>query len=350
MRTRIALVVTFATAIFLFTFPVTAAPVAQTTIPDFTLNAQTTLAVTVAITGGQVIVVPIDLTVIAQNENGTPDISIIAQAEQQAGMFIGVANSTNTTASLRPGLADAIAEATATPSPSTAVSGSGEGNVYTVNANANLRAGPGTNFEIVGKPRFGDTVVVVGENEDGSWMQLDNGGWMAAFLLDPTGETAAAAEQAEQEEDDEEATEETEDSPDAPPTPTTVPAEDQAARASYLQQVAQIGTDVSNGATILQALLQNPQPFNDQWRSQVDGQLAIISSAIDQYLALTPVSGVDDLQAQLTGVTTVCEQAIDYLASGLETPRTFSPTLASDLTQSCAIQATDLANDAQSLQ
>jgi Bacterial SH3 domain len=63
----------------------------------------------------------------------------------------------------------------------------------TVSRNANLRAGPGTNYAIVGSVAAGDEVVVVSTNQAGDWYKLSNGRWIAAFLvhLDRTPGTAA---------------------------------------------------------------------------------------------------------------------------------------------------------------
>ncbi len=49
--------------------------------------------------------------------------------------------------------------------------------------NANLRAGPGTNFARMGMVRTGTEITVVGSNPAGDWYQLDNGAWIAAYLI-----------------------------------------------------------------------------------------------------------------------------------------------------------------------
>ncbi|WP_297633547.1 SH3 domain-containing protein [Caldilinea sp.] len=49
--------------------------------------------------------------------------------------------------------------------------------------NANLRAGPGTNYPIVGGMSAHQTVTVIGRNSTGDWLQLDDGAWIAAFLV-----------------------------------------------------------------------------------------------------------------------------------------------------------------------
>ena len=53
----------------------------------------------------------------------------------------------------------------------------------TVVTNANLRGGPGTNYPIVGKAPAGTTVNVVEATADRTWYYLDNGSWIAAFLV-----------------------------------------------------------------------------------------------------------------------------------------------------------------------
>lgn len=52
------------------------------------------------------------------------------------------------------------------------------------NRNANLRAGPGTEYAVVGSAQTGAALAIVARNADGSWLQLADGKWIAAFLVD----------------------------------------------------------------------------------------------------------------------------------------------------------------------
>lgn len=52
------------------------------------------------------------------------------------------------------------------------------------NRNANLRDGPGTTFGLVGSVDAGQGLTIVARNQDGSWFQLENGAWVAGFLVD----------------------------------------------------------------------------------------------------------------------------------------------------------------------
>jgi micrococcal nuclease len=54
----------------------------------------------------------------------------------------------------------------------------------TANSTANLRAGPGTGYARVGSVAAGATLAVAGRNTAGDWLQLADGSWIAAFLVD----------------------------------------------------------------------------------------------------------------------------------------------------------------------
>ncbi len=53
----------------------------------------------------------------------------------------------------------------------------------TVTTDANLRAGPGTEFAILGGTTTGQEINIVGRNADGTWFRLDNGGWVFGALV-----------------------------------------------------------------------------------------------------------------------------------------------------------------------
>lgn len=52
------------------------------------------------------------------------------------------------------------------------------------NQGANLRAGPSTDYPIVGGAQAGNSVQVVARTADGAWLKLGSGAWIAAFLVD----------------------------------------------------------------------------------------------------------------------------------------------------------------------
>jgi len=58
------------------------------------------------------------------------------------------------------------------------------GKSVSVNRDANLREGPGTEFAIVGGATAGQTFNVAGVNPQGDWYILEDGRWIASFLVD----------------------------------------------------------------------------------------------------------------------------------------------------------------------
>lgn len=66
---------------------------------------------------------------------------------------------------------------TATPDPSPTPAGPSAANA------ANLRAGPGTDYPVVGSLSAGQSLQIVAANPAGDWHQLEDGAWVAAFLV-----------------------------------------------------------------------------------------------------------------------------------------------------------------------
>jgi hypothetical protein len=225
--------------------------------------------------------------------------------------------------------------------------GDGEG-THVANRNSNLRAGPGTDFEIVGRVPAGGFVTIVGQNNNGTWLQLDNGSWIAEFLVDPVAQNNQPNQDNEDSDNEsnndsnnnEEADEEAADDAQNANAPAI---QAQVALANYLVDIALIGASASDSVAALDTLMAQPQPLNAAWRNDVAAQLGVLSAALDQYLALTPVAGYEALHGEVTTVALTCEEAVDYLLTGLDNPRAIDPEFATQQVQSCAAQAGELA-------
>ena len=61
-----------------------------------------------------------------------------------------------------------------------------------VNRNSNLRAGPGIAYAIVGQSIKGQPIQLTAKSADGKWYKVDNGTWIAAFLVDNAPELPVA--------------------------------------------------------------------------------------------------------------------------------------------------------------
>lgn len=86
-----------------------------------------------------------------------------------------------------------------------------------VRQGANLRAGPGTNYQVIGNATKSQPLEIVGRNSDGTWYKLANDSWIAASLVaNPPAELPVAS---------------------APPPPTEIPQ--QVAAAPQPQAITQ---------------------------------------------------------------------------------------------------------------
>ena len=54
----------------------------------------------------------------------------------------------------------------------------------TIIRNANIRSGPGITYAVLRVARAGEVISPVYKSADGRWLQLENGTWVAAFLVD----------------------------------------------------------------------------------------------------------------------------------------------------------------------
>lgn len=61
------------------------------------------------------------------------------------------------------------------------------------NSVANLRAGPGTEYAVVGQAQAGQTLEIVARNGAGDWYQLVDGTWIVGFLVDNAPDVGVAA-------------------------------------------------------------------------------------------------------------------------------------------------------------
>ena len=116
---------------------------------------------------------------------------------------------------------------TATPTPA-----------VTIVKNANLRAGPGTNYQIVGKVSPGDSIQVTGKDKSGKWYQVKtktvDEAWIADFLLKGVNAKELPVK--------------TSSAPTVTPAPTSPPSPTQSASSGdFGSKFPQIGEEVEGG-------------------------------------------------------------------------------------------------------
>lgn len=152
-----------------------------------------------------IIVLTVGLLLAACGQEPTPDATAVAQLTQTAVAATLTAQPTPTpiptntpvpptdtptttpTATNTPTLTPTnTPKATSTPTDTPAPTATSTPAVVIVKT-ANLRAGPGTNYQIVGKVSPGDDIEVTGKDKSGKWYQVKttkhNEAWIAGFLL-----------------------------------------------------------------------------------------------------------------------------------------------------------------------
>lgn len=119
---------------------------------------------------------------------------VLVTASRRSGGAVSVA-----AANQNPASTTVVIQSTATPEPSATPARTGV--VAASSQSVNVRSGPGTGFEVVGTVQPGVRVAILGQNDDGTWqnIQLEDGtqGWVSTALLrlpQPT-ETPAVATQ-----------------------------------------------------------------------------------------------------------------------------------------------------------
>lgn len=110
-------------------------------------------------------------------------LPILACGGSAEGAETPVAQSTLVPAGIAPTFTPTTAP-TDTPTPTTA---------SVTNSNANLRSGPGTEFAVVGGVTAGTLLEVVAKNVAGDWYELEDGSWIAGFLVDNPPDVEVAA-------------------------------------------------------------------------------------------------------------------------------------------------------------
>jgi hypothetical protein len=173
---------------------------AQTTTPVVVTHHSVPIMLVVAAPGpGQPITVTLVLDVEVAPGGGpgepatkikvVPKRSVAAGGASVSNVTIGDIAAAN--AIVTPEAAPAPAGLFPTPTPALQPTPAPTSNV---NEAANLRKGPGTSFDIAGAAQKGDSITVVGRNQAGDWLKLQDGAWIAKFLVDDVPATLPIAD------------------------------------------------------------------------------------------------------------------------------------------------------------
>lgn len=179
MLLRVGISVIVLVIVILFGTPVLGAPQPQAADDTVVIQAQSAITLTLTMKDGAIYLVPLalDLEAVQGPSGATVDI-VDVMVDHRNNYLVEVENSGPAAATVLISRTLAYTETAAMATPDDAP------NQGVANRNANLRSGPGTGFAVVGSVAAGDELIVVGQNDDGSWLVLEDGAWIAAFLVD----------------------------------------------------------------------------------------------------------------------------------------------------------------------
>jgi hypothetical protein len=195
-----------------------------------------------------------------------------------------------------------------------------------VTVNANLRSGPDTTFPIIGGTIAGQAINIVARTEAGDWFLLDNGGWVASFLVanppnivdvpvfDPNA-PAPVAEPAP-------ITETVAVTTPATVTPTT-PLVLGVLDNLYLVDVAEVIIRYDRALDEIDRLVtqagQNEALLqNTQWVQSMTTAIALLRAADARVRTLQPTPQLQEIQTDLAAAATAFDAAAVLLAQGVD--------------------------------
>jgi uncharacterized protein YraI len=202
----------------------------------------------------------------------------------------------------------------------------------TVTVDANLRSGPGLEFPIIGGTITGQELTIVARNEAGDWFLLDNGGWIASFLIaNPPAITDVPLFDPNQPPPVTEpitpttpitTTETVTTTDSAAPTPAA-PAPLGVADRLYLVDVDELLERYDNSLTEIDDLLvqasQNQPLLQDaQWVQSMTTAIALLRATNTRVQGLAPTTLLQPVQDRLAQAATSYEAAATLLSQGME--------------------------------
>jgi hypothetical protein len=126
-----------------------------------------------------------------------------------------------------------------------------------------------------------------------------------------------------------------------PPTNTPIPTDTPQANEllpeiqSYISAVTQKGQTMGKALGNLGDLLQNPNIGDDTWTINLAAQMTVIKLVHQELTQMDVPPEMADIHAAYLSATGDCDQAMDYLASGIDNVDTTAINQANDLIKSC---------------
>jgi uncharacterized protein YraI len=197
----------------------------------------------------------------------------------------------------------------------------------TVTVDANLRAGPGTEFDVIGGTITGQAINIVGRNADGTWFRLDNGGWVFAALvanppplesvpvLNPDGTPAAAPQPP--------GLGSLLPTPTPTPTPTPQPQPQNEALETYFTAAIELIRQFDLVQSSLDGLLREVNTNNAllgdaNWTTRMNAALALLRRTSASVGELAVPADAQTIHSQLEAAALSYTQAADALSAAIQ--------------------------------
>lgn len=180
MFSRLAVAILVLAAVLLLGTPVLGGPLPQTSSENVTIQAKSAITLTLTMKDGEIYFVPMLLDIGTVHDQGSATVEIDVTVDRNDNYLVDIETMSPVAATLHFSRELALTEVTVAPLPiegQIRVVASGRGRL-------NLRSGPGIEYAVVDQVVAGDELVVVGQNADGTWLELEDGTWIAAFLVE----------------------------------------------------------------------------------------------------------------------------------------------------------------------
>uniref|UniRef100_A0A7C1JZZ5 SH3 domain-containing protein n=1 Tax=Caldilinea aerophila TaxID=133453 RepID=A0A7C1JZZ5_9CHLR len=197
----------------------------------------------------------------------------------------------------------------------------------TVTVDANLRAGPGTEFDVIGGTITGQAINIIGRNADGTWFRLDNGGWVFAALVanppplesvpvvNPDGTPAAAPQPS--------GLGSLLPTPTPTPTPTPQPQPQNEALEAYFTAAIELIQQFDLVQSSLDGLLREVNTNNAligdaNWTTRMNAALALLRRTSASVGELAVPADAQTIHSQLEAAALSYTQAADALSAAIQ--------------------------------
>ena len=179
-----------------------------------------------------------------------------------------------------------------------------EGVSFTIESSAiNIRAGPGTNYQVIGNAERGDTFIATGRNQSGGWLRFQFEGkerWVSASLTTAKDTSSIAVAK-----------------------PTSTPTPNPSVEKEYKEKVLGIiSTSATSGGELNRLFIEASETpaliFVDSWKLELATHLAWLQFSYDQAQKLIPPQQLEGFHSLFLEGLSHCSNSSTLFADGID--------------------------------